>query len=114
MLSHWVLGRDQGKLELGRAVEMLARRNARYLGLTDRGEIAAGQRADLNLIDPERLSVGTPVLVRDLPAGGKRFLQKAEGYVATWVAGVAVQREGKLSDARPGRLVRMGQAARPS
>jgi N-acyl-D-aspartate/D-glutamate deacylase len=114
MLSHWVLGRDQGKLELGRAVELLTRRNARYLGLTDRGEIAPGQRADLNLIDPERLSVGTPVLVRDLPAGGKRFLQKAEGYVATWVAGVAVQREGKLSDARPGRLVRMGQAARRS
>ena len=112
MLTHWVLGREQGKLALGRAVEMLTRRNAQYLGLGDRGEIAPGQRADLNLIDPERLSVGLPALVRDLPAGGKRFLQKAEGYVATWVAGVAVQREGKVTDARPGRLVRMGQAAR--
>ncbi|MDO8388579.1 MAG: amidohydrolase family protein [Polaromonas sp.] len=111
MLTHWVLGRDQGKLPLGRAVEMLTRRNAQYLGLSDRGEIAPGQRADLNLIDPERLSVGTPVLVRDLPAGGKRFLQKAQGYVATWVAGVAVQREGEITAERPGRLVRMGTAA---
>ncbi|MDP2034357.1 MAG: amidohydrolase family protein [Polaromonas sp.] len=111
MLTHWVLGRAQGKLPLGRAVEMLTRRNAQYLGLSDRGEIAPGQRADLNLIDPERLSVGTPVLVRDLPAGGKRFLQKAQGYVATWVAGVAVQREGEITAERPGRLVRMGKAA---
>jgi len=111
MLTHWVLCRTEGKLPLGRAVEMLTRRNARYLGLSDRGEIAPGQRADLNLIAPQRLSVGTPVLVRDLPAGGKRFLQKAEGYVATWVAGVAVQREGEITAERPGRLVRMGRAA---
>jgi N-acyl-D-aspartate/D-glutamate deacylase len=109
MLSHWVLGRPEGKLPLGRAVEMLTRRNARYLGLSDRGEITPGQRADLNLIDPARLSVGTPALVHDLPAGGKRFLQKAEGYVATWVAGVAVQREGEITAARPGRLVRAGK-----
>lgn len=111
MLTHWVLGRTEGKLPLGRAVEMLTRRNARYLGLKDRGEIAPGQRADLNLINPQRLSVGTPALVRDLPAGGKRFLQKAEGYVATWVAGVAVQREGEITAERPGRLVRMGRSA---
>jgi N-acyl-D-aspartate/D-glutamate deacylase len=109
MLTHWVQGRAQGRLPLGRAVEMLTRRNARYLGLDDRGEIAPGQRADLNLIDPQRLSVGTPALVRDLPAGGKRFLQKARGYVATWVAGVAVQREGEITGERPGRLVRMGR-----
>ncbi|MDP1740741.1 amidohydrolase family protein [Polaromonas sp.] len=112
MLTHWVLGRAQGKLPLARAVEMMTQRNARYLGLTDRGTIAPGQRADLNLIDPQRLSVGTPVLVRDLPAGGKRFLQKAQGYVGTWVAGVAVQREGEITAGRPGRLVRMGQALR--
>ncbi len=112
MLTHWVLGRAEGKLSLPRAVEMLTRRNARYLGLSDRGEIAPGLRADLNLIDPQRLSVGIPALVRDLPAGGKRFLQKAEGYVATWVAGVAVQREGEITAGRPGRLVRMGQTTR--
>ncbi|WP_309683662.1 amidohydrolase family protein [Polaromonas sp.] len=94
MLTHWVRDRARGKLPLAQAVEMMSRRNARYLGLTDRGAIAVGLRADLNLIDPKRLSVGRPALVRDLPAGGKRFLQKAQGYVATWVAGVAVQREG--------------------
>ncbi|MDP3750980.1 MAG: amidohydrolase family protein [Polaromonas sp.] len=112
MLTHWVLGRAQGKLPLARAVEMMTQRNARYLGLNDRGTVAPGQRADLNLIDPQRLSVGAPVLVRDLPAGGKRFLQKAQGYVGTWVAGVAVQREGEITAGRPGRLVRMGQALR--
>ncbi len=112
MLTHWVLGRAQGKLPLAQAVEMLTQRNARYLGLLDRGTIAPGLRADLNLIDPQRLSVGTPALVRDLPAGGKRFLQKAQGYVGTWVAGVAVQREGEITAARPGQLVRMGQTLR--
>jgi len=112
MLTHWVLGRTEGKLPLGRAVEMLTQRNARYLGLLDRGTIAPGLRADLNLIAPQRLSVGTPALVRDLPAGGKRFLQKAQGYVGTWVAGVAVQREGQITAARPGQLVRMGQTLR--
>ena len=112
MLTHWVLGRAEGKLPLGRAVEMLTQRNARYLGLTDRGTIAPGLRADLNLIAPQRLNAGTPELVRDLPAGGKRFLQKAQGYVGTWVAGVAVQREGQITAARPGQLVRMGQTLR--
>jgi len=107
MLTHWVRDRAKDKLPLESAVEMLSRRNARYLGLHDRGVIAAGQRADLNLIDPQRLSVGVPKLVRDLPAGGKRFLQKGEGYLGTWVAGTAVQRDGEISAARPGRLVRM-------
>jgi len=71
-------------------------------------EIQPGLRADFNLIDPARLSVGMPQLVRDLPAGGKRFLQKAEGYIGTWVVGEAVIREGDVTGARPGRLVRMG------
>ncbi len=109
MLTHWVRDRDGDKLGLERAVEMLSGRNARYLGLRDRGEIVVGKRADLNLIDPQRLSVGVPRLVHDLPAGGRRFLQKGEGYLGTWVAGVSVQRDGQLSDARPGRLVRMGR-----
>ena len=112
MLTHWVLGRADDKLSLAQAVEMMSSRNARYLGLQDRGLIAPGLRADLNLIDPQRLAMGTPALVRDLPAGGKRFLQKAQGYVTTWVAGVAVQNEGEITAHRPGRLVRMGQAAR--
>ncbi len=111
MLTHWVRDRSHDRLPLEQAVQMLSSRNARYLGLTDRGVIAPGQRADLNLIDPQRLSVGTPKIVRDLPAGGRRFLQKGEGYLGTWVAGQCVQRNGELSAARPGRLVRMGQAS---
>jgi len=112
MLTHWVRDRAQGTLPLQRAVHMLTARNAAYLGLPDRGRIAVGQRADMNLIDPQRLSVGTPQLVRDLPAGGKRFLQKAQGYIGTWVAGQCVQRDGTVTAARPGRLVRAGQAGR--
>ena len=108
MLTHWVRDRARNKLPLAQAVEMMTRRNARYLGLNDRGVIAVGMRADLNLIDPARLSMGTPELVRDLPAGGKRFLQKAQGYIGTWVNGERVQREGEVTTARPGRLVRMG------
>jgi N-acyl-D-aspartate/D-glutamate deacylase len=109
MLTHWVRDRTKERLGLERAVEMLTRRNARYLGLRDRGVIAPGLRADLNLIDPQRLSVGTPQLVRDLPAGGRRFLQKGEGYLGTWVAGQCVLRDGQLTAARPGALVRAGR-----
>ena len=109
MLTHWVRDRASDRITLPQAVHLLSARNADYLGLADRGRITVGQRADLNLIDPDRLTVGTPQLVRDLPAGGKRFLQKAQGYIGTWVAGQCVQREGEITAARPGRLVRQGQ-----
>ncbi len=108
LLTHWVR-RQKDPLPLAQAVQMLTARNARYLGLADRGTIAVGQRADLNLIDPQRLAVGTPQLVRDLPAGGRRFLQRGEGYLGTWVAGVCVRHEHGLTEARPGQLVRMGR-----
>jgi N-acyl-D-aspartate/D-glutamate deacylase len=108
MLTHWVRDRVKNPLDLAQVVNMLTRRNADYLGLKDRGVVGLGMRADLNLMNPERLAVGVPALVNDLPAGGKRFLQKGEGYVGTWVAGQAVQREGAITAARPGRLVRMG------
>jgi N-acyl-D-aspartate/D-glutamate deacylase len=77
------------------------------MGLNDRGEIAVGLRADLNLIDPSRLDTGEPQIVRDLPAGGRRLLQKGEGYLGTWVAGQAVARHGEVTSTRPGRLVRL-------
>ena len=109
MLTHWARDRSEGRLPLERVVEMLSARNARYLGLADRGVIAAGLRADLNLIDPQRLAVGRPAVVRDLPAGGRRFLQKGEGYLGTWVAGQCVQRDGVITNQRPGRLVRAGR-----
>ena len=113
MLTHWARDRaakvKHGGLPLHTAVQLLSARNADYLGLRDRGRIQLGQRADLNLIDPARLAVGSPELVRDLPAGGKRFLQKGQGYVGTWVAGQCVQTEGVLTAQRPGQLVRMGR-----
>jgi len=109
MLTHWAQAREQGKLPLQQVVQMLSSRNAGYLGLADRGRVEPGHRADLNLIDPTRLAVGTPRLVRDLPAGGRRFLQKGEGYAGTWVAGRCVQRDGAVTAERPGRLVRMGR-----
>ena len=114
VLTHWVRNRDPqrpgGRLPLATAVQMLTSRNADYLGLADRGRIAPGQRADLNLIDPQRLAVGMPRLVADLPGGSRRFLQKGQGYLGTWVAGQAVQQAGEVTAARPGRLVRMGRA----
>ena len=105
MLTHWVA---RGHLPLERAVGMLTARNAAYLGLADRGRIALGLRADFNLIDPATLALPKPQLLRDLPAGGKRFLQTARGYLGTWVAGQPVQRDAVISDLRPGRLVRSG------
>ncbi len=95
-------------MSLQLAVQMLSSRNADYLGLHDRGRIAVGQRADLNLVDPSRLALPKPQLLRDLPAGGKRFVQTAVGYVGSWVAGQRVQSESVVSAARPGRLVRAG------
>jgi N-acyl-D-aspartate/D-glutamate deacylase len=109
LLSHWARDRKDGRLSPQAAVQMLSHRSASYLGLHDRGLIAPGRRADLNLIDPQRLAVGSLRIVRDLPAGGRRFLQKGEGYLRTWVAGRCVQQEGQVTDQRPGRLVRMGQ-----
>jgi len=111
MLSHWVAQSGPLAMPLEHAVEMMTRRNARYLGLNDRGVIALGQRADLNAIDPAQLGLPLPAMVRDLPAGGKRLMQGATGYVSTWVAGEQVQAKGHITEARPGRLVRMGQTA---
>jgi N-acyl-D-aspartate/D-glutamate deacylase len=106
MLTHWV--QQQGLFSVQQAVQHLSARNADYLGLHDRGRIRVGQRADLNLIDPSRLSLPKPQLVRDLPAGGQRFVQTAHGFVHTWVAGQCVQSAAQITPARPGRLVRGG------
>ncbi|HYH96697.1 N-acyl-D-amino-acid deacylase family protein [Hyalangium sp.] len=111
LLTWWSRDRERERLPLERLVEMLSSRNAHYLGLTDRGVIAPGMRADLNVMDPSRLGLRGPELRRDLPAGGKRFVQTAEGYLATFVAGRAVQRDGIISHERPGRLVRLGSRA---
>jgi N-acyl-D-aspartate/D-glutamate deacylase len=87
---------------------MLTRRNARHVGLQDRGVITPGMRADFNLIDPTCVAPEQPQIVRDLPAGGRRLLQTSRGYLGSWVAGKAVIRNGDITPARPGRLVRSG------
>lgn len=113
MLSHWVRDRTEGRLSAERAIEMLTSRNARHLGLRDRGVIAPGMRADLNLLDPTRIAPAAPHIVRDLPAGGRRLMQESRGYLGTWVAGQAVIRDGEITANRPGRLVRLSAAPRP-
>jgi N-acyl-D-aspartate/D-glutamate deacylase len=109
LLTHWARDRAHG-LPLQQVVKMQARDTARFIGLTDRGTIEPGMRADLNVIDLERLALLRPVMQYDLPAGGRRLVQHAHGYVATLVQGVVIAEEGRLTGARPGRLVRMGQA----
>jgi N-acyl-D-aspartate/D-glutamate deacylase len=75
-------------------------------GLSDRGVLAVGKKADLNVIDHDRLSFGRPYVTHDLPAGGKRLLQKADGYDVTIVAGSITYRNGEATGVLPGRLVR--------
>jgi len=110
LLSYWTRDRTRGpRIDMARAVQMLTGDVADYLGLADRGRIKTGLKADLNIIDPERLRVHAPYLVKDLPAGGQRLLQRAEGYRATIVAGQVVVRDDEVTQARPGRLVRSGR-----
>ncbi|WP_027442174.1 N-acyl-D-amino-acid deacylase family protein [Erythrobacter cryptus] len=112
MLEHWVKGRRRGaRIALEHAIKRQCHDTARLYGLEDRGVIAPGYLADCNVIDLERLKLGKPWLAFDLPAGGKRLLQKAEGYVATIKSGVVTFREGKWTGATPGGLIRGPQRA---
>jgi N-acyl-D-aspartate/D-glutamate deacylase len=110
LLMHWGRDRERGRIPLERLVQMQTSRNASWIGLHDRGVIEPGRRADLNVIDFDRLALHPPQLVADLPAGGKRLLQAVDGYRATLVHGVIVARDGHLTDALPGRLVRTATA----
>jgi N-acyl-D-aspartate/D-glutamate deacylase len=106
-LTHWTRDRTRGpKLPLPKMVQMQTRDTARAVGLLDRGLIARGYRADLNVIDYDRLAVLAPEVVYDLPAGGRRLMQRARGYVATIVAGEITYRDGEATGALPGRLIR--------
>ncbi len=111
MLTHWVRDRVRGpRLPLEQVVRKLTHDTARLYGMTDRGTLAVGMKADLNLIDLERLILHPPEMIHDLPAGGRRFTQRASGYVATVVNGDVVRRGGQDTGARPGRLIRAGRA----
>jgi N-acyl-D-aspartate/D-glutamate deacylase len=107
LLTHWVRDRTRGpRWSLERAIQRLTADPAALYGLRDRGALRVGLRADLNLIDLDRLSVTPPVVAFDLPAGGRRLVQRARGYVGTWVAGVRTVADDAPTGARPGRLIR--------
>jgi N-acyl-D-amino-acid deacylase len=106
VLSHWVRDRTAGTLPLPQAIRQLTSTPAALLGLRDRGSIAPGLRADLNLIDLGTVRLHRHQVTRDLPGGAKRVLQRADGYVATIVAGEVVQRDGADTGARPGSVAR--------
>jgi N-acyl-D-amino-acid deacylase len=111
LLAHWARDRKTGKLSVAQAVRELTSVPARVAGLSDRGRIAVGYKADLNVIDHAAMRVHKPVIAHDLPAGGRRLDQAADGYVATVVAGEVIAENGVPTDARPGRLVRGRQSA---
>ena len=108
LLTHWCRDRDHGKISLSRAIQMLTADGADYLGLKDRGRLKVGLRADINIIDHEKLALGAPRMIKDLPAGGQRLLQPVSGYRATFVKGEQVVANDEVTKARPGRLVRFG------
>jgi N-acyl-D-aspartate/D-glutamate deacylase len=112
MLTHWTRDRTVGeKFALPWAIRRVTLDSAAAIGLHDRGVVKPGYKADLNVIDYDRLSLHTPRVVYDLPSGGRRLIQTASGYEATIVSGVPVYREGVATGALPGRLVRGSHAA---
>ena len=108
----WTRDRTRGpKLSIERMVKGQCRDTAETVGLYDRGLVAEGFRADLNVIDYDRLTLKAPSVAYDLPTGGRRLVQRADGYTATIVAGQVTYRDGEPTDALPGRLLRGGRSA---
>lgn len=111
MLSFWGRDRSRGPgLPLEHIVRKLSAKNAELYGLDDRGRIAPGMRADINVIDHQRLELHMPRMTHDLPMGSARLLQGSTGYIATMVGGCITRRNDEETGARPGRLIRAGQA----
>ncbi len=112
MLYYWARDRVKGpRIPLPEVIRGLSAQTAEAVGLHDRGTLTLGAKADINVIDLAHVFLHTPHVVYDLPAGGRRLTQDAEGYDATIVSGVVIQRNGKDTGARPGRLVRGAKAA---
>ena len=105
-LSYWTRDRADHRIPLSRAVQMLTADGADYLGLTDRGRLKVGKKADINVIDYDHLTLKAPRMVKDLPAGGQRLLQDVKGFRSTLVSGRQVVHNDQVTDERPGRLVR--------
>ncbi len=113
MLTHWTRDRSRGeRLPLAHVIRRQTLDTAAFYGLHDRGVLAPGRKADLNVIDYDRLDFSPPEIVHDLPAGGRRLVQRARGYELTVVSGVPIVEAGELTGALPGVLVRGPQAAR--
>ena len=107
MLTHWVRDRHRGaRFPLEYVVRKQTLDTATLFGLSDRGVLAKGKKADVNVIDMEALTLGVPKMAYDLPAGGRRLIQGARGYEATVVSGVVTRRHGVDTGARPGQLLR--------
>ncbi len=111
MLAHWARDRDHDRLPVEWVVRKMTRDTARLFGMTDRGTLEPGMLGDVNLVDFDNVALRPPELVHDLPAGARRFIQRADGWVATVKRGEVVLRDGEDQGARPGRLLR-GAAAR--
>ncbi|MDH4146372.1 MAG: amidohydrolase family protein [Acidimicrobiia bacterium] len=110
MLTHWARDRTRGeRLPLEFLVSKQTSKTAAAYGLADRGVLAPGYRADINIVDFDALALGQPAVAHDLPAGGRRLVQHASGYRHTFVAGVEVACDGEATGALPGRLVRGAQ-----
>ncbi len=110
MLQHWVRDRKGARIALEQAIKRQCHDTARLYGLNDRGVLKPGYLADVNVIDMDALKLGKPWLAFDLPAGGKRLLQKASGYVATVKSGVVTFRDGEMTGALPGAVIRGPQS----
>jgi N-acyl-D-amino-acid deacylase len=107
MLTHWARDRSRGEgIALEQVVHLQTRRTAELYGFRDRGLLAPGYVADLNVIDHDALALEPPEMVYDLPASGKRLVQRARGYVATVKSGVVVRQDDEATGERPGRLLR--------
>ena len=107
MLSHWARDRTRGpRLPLEFCVRKMTHDAAALYGLKDRGVIRPGLKADLNVIDFQRLNSGKPYMAHDLPTGAPRLLQTATGYEATLVSGEVTRRRGEDTGARPGGVIR--------
>jgi N-acyl-D-aspartate/D-glutamate deacylase len=109
LLAHWGRDRTRGRIDLPLLVARQCRATAEAVGLLDRGIVAPGYRADLNVVDQAAVRVRRPEMVADLPAGGHRLLQRADGYLHTFVAGTETFAGGQATGALPGRLIRGAQ-----
>jgi N-acyl-D-aspartate/D-glutamate deacylase len=112
MVQYWARDRKRGRISLSEVISNLTLKTAHALGLDDRGLVRPGYRADLNVIDFDRLELGAPRVRRDLPAGGARITQAAVGYTASIVNGKITYRDGIATGNLPGRLVRGAQSPR--